>query len=51
MIQLQKIHSKFYQDFQTKPDLLKDTKFYIRKLKGEMFSATKMVSFEVLIKD
>lgn len=48
-VHLHRIHKRFYNEFETKPAELKDTKFYIRKLKGEMFSCSKMVSFEVLI--
>ena len=50
-LHLHKIHDRFYENFSTKPDFLKDTKFYIRKLRSEMFANTIMVSFELLIPD
>lgn len=48
---MHKIHERFYENFADKPDFLKDTKFYIRKIKSEMFDNTMMVSFELLIPD
>ena len=36
-------------DFNDKDEFLKDTKFYIRKLKNEIFSFDKVISFENLI--
>ena len=46
---LLRVHKGFYNDFTAKPDFLKDSKFYIRKLKSEVFRIDKMVSFEALI--
>jgi len=46
---LKKIHTQFFTDFDTKDDCLKDTKFYIGKLKNEIFSLDKVISFEHLI--
>lgn len=46
-----RIHERFYENFADKPEFLKDTKFYIRKLKSEVFDNTNMVSFELLIPD
>lgn len=46
---LKKIHTQFFADFEEKDDYLKDTKYYIRKLKNEIFSLDKVISFEHLI--
>jgi hypothetical protein len=50
-LHLHRIHDRFYENFAEKPEFLKDTKFYIRKLRSEMFDNTLMVSFELLIPD
>jgi hypothetical protein len=50
-VHLHRIHDRFYENFTEKPEFLKDTKFYIRKLKSEMFDNSMMVSFELLIPD
>ena len=46
---LKKIHTQFFADFDVKDDCLKDTKFYIGKLKNEIFNLDKVISFEYLI--
>jgi hypothetical protein len=46
---LRKVHNKFFTDIANKPEQLLDTKFYIRKLKNEVFSVTQMISFEQII--
>lgn len=46
---LRKVHSKFFNDISNKPEQLLDTKFYIRKLKNEVFTVTQMISFEQII--
>ena len=49
MNHLTQIHTQFFSDFEEKDECLKDTKYYIRKLKNEIFSFDKVVSFEALI--
>ena len=46
---LKQVHSQFFNDFDEKDDCLKDTKYYIRKLKNEIFCFDKIISFEHLI--
>ena len=48
---IKRIHQQFFRDFEDKDESLKDTKYYIRKLKNEIFSFDKVVSFENLISD
>lgn len=42
---LTRIHHSFFKDYDAKIDDLRDTKFYIRKLKSEVFEGGKCVSF------
>lgn len=51
VLKLKKIHEMFFDNYSTKPDELKDTKFCLKKIKRETFSlevVRKQVSFEKL---
>ncbi len=43
---LKKVHTKFFDNSQDKPEELLDTKFFVRKLKNEVFSCDSVISFE-----
>lgn len=46
---LRKIHSKFFSGVESRPEELLDTKFFVNKLKNEVFSCPEMLSFEQII--
>ena len=46
---LRQVHKKFFDNHSEKPDWLLDTKFYINKLKNEVFGCTELISFEEII--
>ncbi len=44
-----RIHTQFFTDYEGKIDELRDSKFYIKKLKNQVFGFGKVVSFEKLV--
>lgn len=46
---LRKIHSKFFTGAENRPEELLDTKFFVNKLKNEVFACPEMISFEQII--
>ena len=46
---LKKVHTKFFDNTKDKPEELLDTKFFVRKLKNEVFSCDSVISFEQII--
>jgi len=46
---LRKIHTKFFSGADSRPEELLDTKFFVNKLKNEVFSCPEMLSFEQII--
>lgn len=49
LLNLRKVHQKFFENHSEKPEWLLDTKFYINKLKNEVFGYTELISFEEII--
>ena len=52
LLHLRRIHSKFFENLGDKEEneMLLDTKFYVRKLKNEVFYCPHAISFEIIIK-